>query len=256
MSSRSASPCPSDSSCVTEYTDSLVYVSVSFPECKWDGACRTYEVFDIDPLEDTVSKVINMIAKRLKIEENEFLFYGRGKKPSHEYDPDTVFAKVFYSETSIARLEAGAPIMPLRIKLYDNPEYKGETGMLRQMLNLEEFPSNMVFLEEEEDVDGNLANLFEGISTAIKAQQEVPTEPEVSEDVVSVTTADAQPSPAASHDEHSLSTTSERRRSVDTTLRTTLCKRAKAGTKGAKRLRPWKKAVLKLYKSQARDKAE
>ncbi|KAJ2865439.1 hypothetical protein GGH94_002208 [Coemansia aciculifera] len=256
MSSRSASPCPSDSECGTEYTDSLVYTTVSFPECKWDGTCRSFEAFAIDPLDDTVSKVIHMIAKRFKIEENEFVFYGRGKKPCHEYDPETIFAKVFYSETSIARLKAGAPIMPLRIKLYANPEYKGETGMLRQLLDLEEFPSNIVFSGDGEDDDGDLASLFEDISAALKAQQEVPTEPEVSEDVVSVTTADAQPSPVASHDEDSSSTTSERRRSADTTLRTTLCKRVKAGTKGAKRLRPWKKAVLKLYKSHARGKAE
>ncbi|KAJ2043613.1 hypothetical protein H4S04_006669 [Coemansia sp. S16] len=83
-----------------------------------------------------------MIAKRFKVEEKEFVFY-----------------------------ESGAPLMPLSIKLYDNPEYKGETGMLRRILELKEIPSNMVFSEEEEDEDGMLAGLFEAVATALKAQQ-------------------------------------------------------------------------------------
>ncbi|KAJ1922451.1 hypothetical protein GGI09_005234 [Coemansia sp. S100] len=180
-SSRSPSPCPSDSSCATEYTDSLVYVTVRFPTCEWVFTSSDFEAFAIDPLEDTVAKVIGMIAKRFKVEENEFLFYGRGKKSCHEYEPDTMFAKVFYSETSIARIEGGAPLMPLGIKLYANPEYKGETGMLRRILELKEIPSNMVFSEEEEDEDGMLAGLFEAVATALKAQQQ--TESQVSEDI-------------------------------------------------------------------------
>ncbi|KAJ2555699.1 hypothetical protein GGH95_005429, partial [Coemansia sp. RSA 1836] len=69
----------------------------------------------------TLGDVLAMIAKCLGIEAEEFMFTGREKKSCHELDPDTPFAKVFYSSAALARIEAGAPMMPLHLKLHDNP---------------------------------------------------------------------------------------------------------------------------------------
>ncbi|KAJ2811043.1 hypothetical protein H4S07_002308 [Coemansia furcata] len=113
-----------------------------------------------------------MIAKRLNIEEKEFMFYGRGKKSCHDYEPDTLFAKVRYSEESIKRLEAGAPPAPFSMRLRDNPEYKGKTGKLRWILAQDIEGLCMDLPEEDWDYEGMLARKFEKCLAVYKAQQE------------------------------------------------------------------------------------
>ncbi|KAJ2642152.1 hypothetical protein GGF44_001801 [Coemansia sp. RSA 1694] len=122
-----------------------------------------------------------MIAKRLGIEKDEFMFKGREKKSCHELDPDTPFAKVFYSSAIISRIESGAPLKPLHIELNDNPEYKGKTGMLRWILSHQPVACYGVYCEDE-DPDGMLASRFAQSIAAYKTEHNIPPVPLVSED--------------------------------------------------------------------------
>ncbi|KAJ2026405.1 hypothetical protein IWW57_003046 [Coemansia sp. S610] len=171
--SRSPSPCPSDSSCDTQYTNSLVHLTVSFPELPRRHEDHDYECFGIDPLGDTIEEVVEMIAKRLGLVPTEFFFKGRGKRSCYEFKANTPFAEVFYSEKSIERIRNHDLIKPLRIKLYDNPAFVGK-GVLRWAIERELAGHFFPDLCDEYNGDGRLDERFEFHIEALKALNIVP----------------------------------------------------------------------------------
>ncbi|KAJ2490640.1 hypothetical protein IWW37_003014 [Coemansia sp. RSA 2050] len=171
--SRSPSPCPSDSSSDTQYTNSLVHVTITFPELSNHGEDCDYECFSIDPLGDTIDEVIGMIAKRLHLEPTEFFFKGRGNKSCHEFEAKTLFAEVFYSKKSIERIKNHDPIMPLHIRMYDNPAFKRK-GVLRWAMERELAGNYYSGPIDEYNCDGMLDARFEFHIAALSAISNVP----------------------------------------------------------------------------------
>ncbi|KAJ2890253.1 hypothetical protein IWW38_004237, partial [Coemansia aciculifera] len=180
MPSCPLSPALSVSSDSTQSTCSLVRVEVTFSVWHQDSHLYNYEAFAIYPLDDTIREFSEMVAGRLGIEADEFMFEGRKKKWSNELDADISFAEFFYSSKAIAQYEAGKMFRTKAIRLYANPKYKGTTGMLKWIL-AREIPPIYTYADDEgdgeyvwRDPDGMLADVFADSIAAYKAAHGVP----------------------------------------------------------------------------------
>ncbi|KAJ1922595.1 hypothetical protein LPJ71_001138, partial [Coemansia sp. S17] len=93
-----------------------------------------YEDIVVNVPEDTVGHVKDVIAAKLGIEADEFVFGYKYDTTKYKYELDELFAKIYMRNNYLAYLLKGDIDQPFDIYLCENKDYTGKTGLLNWIL--------------------------------------------------------------------------------------------------------------------------